>query len=108
LNVSVVPTDGGLIVTDPIRKSIDTAAVQAPTSIRDAIDMEAPSVVAQTELTVPICVGDTVRNFREGEMGVGFSVKDKVAIVTGGSKGIGRAIALALADHGADVVTHTR
>src|SRR5262245_48197892 len=41
-------------------------------------------------------------------MSVDFSVKDKVAIVTGGSKGIGRAIALALAEHGADVTIGAR
>ena len=32
-----------------------------------------------------------------------FELKDKVAIVTGGSRGIGRAVALMLADHGVNV-----
>lgn len=41
-------------------------------------------------------------------MSVDFSVAGKVAIVTGGSKGIGRAIALALAEHGADVAIVAR
>src|SRR5262245_4682064 len=41
-------------------------------------------------------------------MSVDFSVTGKVAIVTGGSKGIGRAIALALAEHGADVTIAAR
>jgi dehydrogenase/reductase SDR family protein 4 len=41
-------------------------------------------------------------------MKVDFSVKDKVAIVTGGSKGIGRAIAITLAEHGADVAIAAR
>jgi NAD(P)-dependent dehydrogenase (short-subunit alcohol dehydrogenase family) len=39
---------------------------------------------------------------------VDFSLAGKVAIVTGGSKGIGRAIALAFAEHGADVVIAAR
>lgn len=39
---------------------------------------------------------------------VNFSVKDKVAVVTGGSKGIGRAIAITLAENGADVVIAAR
>jgi NAD(P)-dependent dehydrogenase (short-subunit alcohol dehydrogenase family) len=39
---------------------------------------------------------------------VNFSVKDKVAIVTGGSKGIGRSIALAFAENGADIVIAAR
>ena len=37
-----------------------------------------------------------------------FSLKDQVSLVTGGSKGIGRAIALALAEHGADVAITAR
>src|SRR5256885_16161600 len=41
-------------------------------------------------------------------MTVDFSVKGKAAIVTGGSKGIGRAIALTLAEHGADVAIAAR
>jgi dehydrogenase/reductase SDR family protein 4 len=41
-------------------------------------------------------------------MKVNFSVKDKVAIVTGGSKGIGRAIAITLAENGADIAIAAR
>jgi len=37
-----------------------------------------------------------------------FSLKGKVAIVTGGSRGFGKAIALGLADAGADVVVASR
>jgi dehydrogenase/reductase SDR family member 4 len=39
---------------------------------------------------------------------VDFSLNDQVAIVTGGSKGIGRAIALAFAEHGADIAIVAR
>ena len=35
-------------------------------------------------------------------------LKDKVAIVTGGTRGIGRAIALKIADHGANIVINYR
>ncbi len=37
-------------------------------------------------------------------MGGKFSMEDRVAIITGGGTGIGRAAALVLAEHGADVV----
>ena len=37
-----------------------------------------------------------------------FSLEGKVAIVTGGSRGIGRSIALGLAEHGADVAVVAR
>ena len=37
-----------------------------------------------------------------------FSLEDKVALVTGASRGLGRAMALALANHGAHVVVHGR
>ncbi|HQN68128.1 MAG TPA: SDR family NAD(P)-dependent oxidoreductase, partial [Smithellaceae bacterium] len=37
-----------------------------------------------------------------------FSLEGKVAVVTGGSRGIGRAAALAMADAGAHVVVSSR
>src|SRR5215207_9719694 len=37
-----------------------------------------------------------------------FDMTDKVAIVTGGSRGLGREMVLAFADHGADVVVASR
>ena len=39
---------------------------------------------------------------------VDFSLENKVALVTGGSRGIGRAIALTFAENGADVVISSR
>lgn len=39
---------------------------------------------------------------------INFSLKDRVSIVTGSSRGIGKAIALAFADAGADVVVASR
>ena len=39
---------------------------------------------------------------------VDFSLEGKTALVTGGSKGIGRAIAMTFAEHGADVAIAAR
>lgn len=39
---------------------------------------------------------------------VDFSLKDKIALITGGSRGIGRAIALAFAENGATVIITAR
>ncbi|MGH2811739.1 MAG: SDR family NAD(P)-dependent oxidoreductase [Actinomycetota bacterium] len=41
-------------------------------------------------------------------MNVSFSLEGKIAYVTGASRGIGKAIALALAEHGADVAVAAR
>ena len=49
-----------------------------------------------------MCKDDKTMNF---DM---FSLKDKIALVTGGSRGLGQAMAIGLAEAGADVVITSR
>jgi 3-oxoacyl-[acyl-carrier protein] reductase len=50
--------------------------------------------------------GAVRREFGEGEVYIMASLRDKIALVTGASRGIGRATASALADAGAHVLVH--
>src|SRR6266542_7019208 len=53
-----------------------------------------------------ICVALLSKNGRNKSMFTKDFLRGKVALVTGASRGIGRGIALALAEAGADVIVH--
>ncbi len=55
----------------------------------------------------PHCAQNSNKRFRERVMGL-FDLTGKVAIITGSSRGIGRAIAQRMAEHGAKVVISSR